>query len=303
MGRVKVKFHWDHSDTKNDTSSCWVRVSQTWAGNGWGSLFIPRIGQEVIINYLDGNPDRPIITGCVYNGERATPVDLPKMQTQSVLRSRPTKTGNGISKTTAIEAGRMHGNEIRFEDKKGDEELYFHAERDLKIDVEDDLETTLYKGSEEHLIKKGDRTIEVTQGNESHSVGGMRDVSVTGDETHENTGNFSHAVKKNYTLEVTKDMLQTIKGKSTIKVTGDLLIDVTGSITFKSGTTISMTSGTATTIKAGTELKSEAGTSFGIKAGTDLKAEALSIAGKASASAEINGGGMLTLKGGMVKIN
>ncbi len=303
MGRVKVKFHWDHSDTKNDTSSCWVRVSQTWAGNGWGSLFIPRIGQEVIINYLDGNPDRPIITGCVYNGERATPVELPKMQTQSVLRSRPTKTGNGISKTTVIEDGRMHGNEIRFEDKKGDEELYFHAERDLKIDVEDDLETTLYKGSEEHLIKKGDRTIEVTEGNESHSVGGTRDVSVTGDETHENTGNFSHAVKKNYTLEVTKDMLQTIKGKSTIKVTGDLLIDVTGSITFKSGKTISMTSATATTIKAGTALTSEAGTSFGIKAGTDLKAEALSIAGKASASAEINGGGMLTLKGGMVKIN
>jgi type VI secretion system secreted protein VgrG len=225
------------------------------------------------------------------------------MQTQSVLRSRPTKTGNGISKTTAIEAGRMHGNEIRFEDKKGDEELYFHAERDLKIDVEDDLETTLYKGSEEHLIKKGDRTIEVTQGNESHTVGGTRDVEVTGDETHENTGNFSHTVKKNHTLTVTKDMLQTIKGKSTIKVTGDLLIDVTGSITFKSGKTISMTSSTATTIKAGTALTSEAGTSFGIKAGTDLKAEALSIAGKASASAEINGGGMLTLKGGMVKIN
>ena len=303
LGRVKVKFHWDHSDTKNDTSSCWVRVSQTWAGNGWGSLFIPRIGQEVIINYLDGNPDRPIITGCVYNGERATPVDLPKMQTQSVLRSRPTKTGNGISKTTAIEAGRMHGNEIRFEDKKGDEELYFHAERDLKIDVEDDLETTLYGGSEEHLIKKGDRTIEVTQGNESHTVGGTRDVAVTGDETHENTGNFSHKIEKDYTLEVTKDMLQTIKGKSTLKITGDLLIDVTGSITFKSGTTVSLTSGTATTIKAGTALTSEAGTSFGIKAGTDLKAEALSIAGKASASAEINGGGMLTLKGGMVKIN
>ncbi len=303
MGRVKVKFHWDRNEKNDDTTSCWVRVSQAWAGNGWGALFIPRIGQEVIVSYLDGNPDRPIITGSVYNGEQATPVELPKKQMQAVIRSRPTKTGDGKSKSTEVEGDRIHGNEIRFDDKKGDEELYFHAERDLKIDIEDDLETTLYKGSEEHFIKKGDRTIKVDKGNEDHTVGGTRSVTVHGDETHENSANFEHKVEENYTLEVTKDMEQTIEGSSTIKITGDLVIDVTGSITFKSGGDMSVSSGTAMTVKAGTTLSSEAGTSYGVKAGADLKLEALSIAGKASASGEIDGGGMLTLKGGMVKIN
>lgn len=303
LGRVKVKFHWDQSDALDDSASCWVRVAQAWAGNGWGSLFIPRIGQEVIISYLDGDPDRPLVTGSVYNGEQATPVALPAKQMQSVIRSRPTKSGDGKSKSVEIEDGRIHGNEIRFDDKKGDEELYLHAERDLKIDIEDDLETTLYKGSEEHLIKKGDRTIEVTKGNEDHTVGGTRSVSVTGKETHENSDEFAHKVEKDYTLEVTKDMSQTIQGKSTIKVTGDLVIDVTGSITFKAGAKLDISSGTDMTVKAGTGLTSEAGTAYGIKAGTALNLEGLSIAGKASASAEVDGGGMLTLKGGMVKIN
>ncbi len=303
LGRVKVKFHWDQNEKNDDTTSCWVRVSQAWAGNGWGSLFIPRIGQEVIVGYLDGNPDRPIITGSVYNGEQATPVALPSKQMQAVIRSRPTKSGDGKSKSTEIEDGRIHGNEIRFDDKKGDEELYFHAERDLKIDIEDDLETTLYKGSEEHLIKKGDRTIEVTAGNEDHTVGGTRDLTVHGDESHSNSGNFEHTVDKAYTLEVTKDMKQTVKGSSTIKVTGDLVIDVTGSITFKSGAAMNISSGAAMAVKSGATLSSEAATSYAIKAGADLKLDALSIAGKASASGEIDGGGMLTLKGGMVKIN
>lgn len=303
LGRVKVKFHWDQSDASDDTCSCWVRVAQAWAGNGWGSLFIPRIGQEVIVSYLDGDPDRPFVAGSMYNGEQATPVELPSKQMQSVIRSRPTKTGDGTSKSAEIEDGRIHGNEIRFDDKKGDEELYLHAERDLKIDIEDDLETTLYKGSEEHLIKKGDRTIEVTTGNESHTVGGTRDVSVTGDETHESSAEFSHTVGKNYTLEVGKDFAQTIKGGTTIKITGDLVIDVGGSITFKAGTSMTVSSGTEMSVKAGTSLKSEAAASYGVKAGADLKLEGLTIAGKASASGEIDGGGMLTLKGGMIKLN
>lgn len=303
LGRVKVKFHWDRADVTDDTASCWVRVAQAWAGNGWGSLFIPRIGQEVIVSYLDGDPDRPIITGSVYNGEQATPVELPARQMQSVIRSRPTKTGDGKSASSEIEGGRIHGNEIRFDDKQGDEELYLHAERDLKIDIEDDLETTLYQGSEEHLVKKGDRTIEVTQGSETHTVGGTRSLSVTGDERHENSAAFAHTVAKGYTLDITEDMEQTVKGSSTIKVSGDLVIDVTGSITFKAGSTLQMSSGTDMTVKAGAGLKSSAAASYAVKAGADLKLEGLSIAGKASASAEIDGGGMLTLKGGMVKIN
>lgn len=302
-GRVKVKFHWDQSDTKDDKASCWVRVSQAWAGNGWGALFIPRIGQEVIVSYLDGNPDRPLITGSVYNGEQATPVNLPNKQMQSVIRSRPTKSGNGRSKSSEIDAGRIHGNELRFDDKMGDEELYLHAEHDMKVDIENDLETTLYKGDEEHLIKKGDRSIEVTRGNETHTVGGKRDLTVHGDETHSNSENFTQTVKKNFTLEVDGDQSETIKGSTTLKITGDLVIDVGGSITFKSGSNTDLTAGTAINAKAGTELSSQAGTSYAIKAGTELKLDALTLAAKASASGQVDGGGMLTIKGGMVKIN
>jgi type VI secretion system secreted protein VgrG len=300
---VKVKFHWDQSSIQDDKASCWVRVSQAWAGNGWGALFIPRIGQEVIVSYLDGNPDRPLITGSVYNGEQATPVNLPSKQMQSVIRSRPTKSGNGRSKTTEIADGRMHGNELRFDDKIGDEELYLHAEHDMKVDIEHDLDTTLYKGSEQHLIKKGDRSVEVTLGNETHTVGGKRDVTVHKDESHSNTTNFEHTVKSNYTLEVDGDLAETIKGKTTIKITGDLVIDVGGSITFKSGKAMDISAGTAIGVKAGTELKSESGTSYAIKAGTELKLDALTLAAKASASGQVDGGGMLTIKGGMVKIN
>ena len=302
-GRVKVKFHWDQSATQDDKASCWVRVSQAWAGNGWGALFIPRIGQEVIISYLDGNPDRPLITGSVYNGEQATPVSLPSKQMQSVIRSRPTKGSNGRSKSTEIADGRIHGNELRFDDKIGDEELYLHAEHDMKIDIEHDLDTTLYTGSEQHLIKKGDRSIEVTTGSETHTVGGKRDLTVHGDETHTDSMNFTHTVKKNYTLEVDGNQSETIKGNTTLKITGNLVIDVGGSITFKSGSNTDITAGTAINVKAGTELSSQAGTGYSIKAGTELKLDALTLAAKASASGQIDGGGMLTVKGGMVKIN
>ena len=302
-GRVKVKFHWDQSTAHDDKASCWVRVSQAWAGNGWGALFIPRIGQEVIISYLDGNPDRPLITGSVYNGEQATPVNLPSKQMQSGFRSRPTKSGNGRSKSAEIADGRIHGNELRFDDKMGDEELYLHAEHDMKVDVEHDLDSTLHGGSETHLIKKGNRSIEVTKGNETHTVGGKRDLTIHADETHSDNANFKHTVKKNYTLEVDGDLAETIKGNTTLKITGNLVIDVGGSITFKSGKNTDVTAGTAINVKAGTELSSQAGTGYAIKAGTELKMDALTLAAKASASGQIDGGGMLTIKGGMVKIN
>jgi type VI secretion system secreted protein VgrG len=127
LGRVKVHFHWDRKGKKDDTSSCRVRVAQVWAGKEWGAIQIPRIGQEVIVSFLEGDPDRPIITGSVYNGENKPPYKLPDNATQSGIKSRSTMSGD--AKTF---------NEIRFEDKKGKEELVVHAEKDLKVDVEND---------------------------------------------------------------------------------------------------------------------------------------------------------------------
>jgi type VI secretion system secreted protein VgrG len=289
-GRIKVQFHWDRLGVKDENSSCWVRVSQSWAGLSWGSLFLPRIGQEVVISYVDGDPDRPLVTGCVYNAENTTPVTLPGMQTQSTIKSRSSKQGAA-------------GNEMRMEDKKDAEEFYFHAQKDMKVEIENDLSTKLVKGSETHTLEKGDRTVDVQTGKEVHKVKGTREVTVTGNETHTNQADFKQAVTGNYEL----------------KVTGNLVIDVTGSISIKSGTTLKSEAGTALTSKAGTALTNEAGTSLTNKAGMDLTNQAgtglknkagttldnegAMVTNKASAMQTVDGGGMLTLKGGLVKIN
>ena len=257
-GRVKLKFYWDGSAGADENSSCWVRVSQSSAGQGWGHLFLPRIGQEVVVSYVDGDPDRPLVTGSVYNGENATPVALPSMQTQSVMRSRSSKGGAA-------------GNEIRMEDKLDSEELYFHAQKDMNVAIENALTTTVIAGAESHVIQKGDRTIDVQTGKETHTVKGTRTLDVTGDETHTNHAAFTQNVSGNYTL----------------KVTGNLVIDVTGSIS----------------IKAGTSLASEGGTTHASKAGTTLSSEGMTISHKASATQTVDGGGMLALKGGLVKLN
>lgn len=281
-GRIKVQFHWDRVGVKDDKSSCWVRVAQSWAGKGWGSLFLPRIGQEVVISFVDGDPDRPLVTGSVYNAENKPPITLPSMQTQSTIRSRSSKEGAA-------------GNEMRMEDKKDAEEFYFHAQKDMKVEIENDLATLLHKGNETHTLEKGDRTIDVQTGKETHSVKGTRELTVTGNETHTNKADFK----------------QVVSGKYELKVTGDLLIDVTGTITIKSassvstkaGTALTNEAGTALTNKAGTALTNEAGTGLKNKAGTTLDNEGAMVNNKASASQTVDGGGMLTLKGGMVKIN
>ena len=129
-GRVKLQFYWDRYGKKDENSSCWVRVSQLWAGKNWGGIHIPRMGQEVIVEFLEGDPDRPIVTGRVYNGEQIPPYALPANKTQSGIKSRSSKGGGGAN-----------FNEIRMEDKKGSEQIYIHAEKNQDNIVEND-ETT-----------------------------------------------------------------------------------------------------------------------------------------------------------------
>ena len=281
-GRVKVRFFWDSLGIKDGKSSCWIRVAQSAAGKGFGTLFMPRVGQEVVISYIDADPDRPLITGSVYNGENATPVTLPTNQTQSVIRTRSSPKGTA-------------GNEIRLEDKKDAEEFFMHAQKDMKVDIENALTTTVIKGAEIHTLTEGDRTVDVKKGKEIHNVKGTRALDITGDETHDNADNFIHTVKGNYTL----------------KVTGDLLLDITGGITIKSGKTVMIDASTTLTAKAGTALTNQAGTSLTNKAsmglvnqaGTTLDNKGAMITHKASAMQTVDGGGMLIIKGGLVKIN
>ncbi len=118
FGRVKVQFFWDREGEYDENSSCFVRVAQIWAGTKWGGMHLPRIGQEVIVDFLEGDPDRPIITGRVYNADNMPPYTLPDNQTQSGIKSRSTKGGSPDN-----------FNELRFEDKKGEEHISMQAER------------------------------------------------------------------------------------------------------------------------------------------------------------------------------
>ncbi len=155
-GRVKVQFHWDRYGNNDQDSSCWIRVSYPWAGSNFGGIQIPRIGQEVIVDFENGDPDRPIIIGRVYNGLNMPPWGLPDNATQSGLLSRSSKGG-----------GPANANALRFEDKKGEEEVWFHAEKNLRTEVEND---------ESHTVGH-DRTKTIVH-NETGTVGAVRDHSV-----------------------------------------------------------------------------------------------------------------------------
>lgn len=180
FGRVKVHFYWDRHDQSNENSSCWIRVSQSWAGKNWGSMQIPRIGQEVIVSFLEGDPDRPIITGRVYNAEQTVPYDLPENATQSGMKSRSSKGGSPAN-----------FNEIRMEDKKGAEQLYIHAERNQDIVVEVD---------------------------ESHSVGHNRNKSIGHDETVTIGNNRLRIVKQEDILSVGQRKTDSISQSYVIEV-------------------------------------------------------------------------------------
>jgi len=153
LGRIKVQFHWDRKGKKDENSSCWIRVGQLWAGAQWGAVFIPRIGQEVIVAFLEGNPDRPLVIGCVYHQSNQPPLDLPGEKTRSTVKSDSTIGGGGF-------------NEIRFEDKKGQEEIYFHAEKDQTIEV----------GNDENHTVNHDRTITIMN-NSTKTVQGKQDTT------------------------------------------------------------------------------------------------------------------------------
>jgi type VI secretion system secreted protein VgrG len=177
-GRIKVQFHWDREGTNDENSSCWIRVSQVWAGAGWGAMHIPRIGQEVIIDFLEGDPDRPIITGRVYHGTNAPPYSLPDEKTKSTIKSDSSLGGGG-------------SNEIRFEDKKGEEEIYLHGQKDWTIAIENDKNQTV--GHDETLSVGNDKTIEIGA-NHTESIGANMSISVGKNKTETVTINTAETI-------------------------------------------------------------------------------------------------------------
>jgi type VI secretion system secreted protein VgrG len=190
-GRIKVKFHWDRREDSQDTpesnSSCWVRVAHPWAGTNWGAMHIPRVGHEVVVQFMDGDPDRPLVTGSVYNATNMPPYKLPDHKTQSGIKSRSTKGGT-----------ENNFNEIRFEDLKGKEELHMQAERDMSTHVKRNQSTSV----------DGDRSV---------SVGGNHSVSVTGTQSTTVTKKETQTYKADREMKVTGKNLDEITAAHTGK--------------------------------------------------------------------------------------
>jgi type VI secretion system secreted protein VgrG len=226
-GRVKVQFHWDREGKKDENSSCWVRVSQPWAGKNWGAVWIPRIGQEVIIDFLEGDPDQPIITGRVYNAEQMPPYDLPDNQTRSTFKSRSTKGG-----------GSANYNEIRFEDKMGSEQIFMNAEKDMDHRVEHDSRE--FVGNDRHLIVKA---------NQLEKVEGDRDEQVTG----------------GHTEKVGGDLSLNVSGDSKEKIGGSMSINIGQALNEKTGMKFAHEAGQEIHLKAGMNVVIEAGMQLTIK--------------------------------------
>jgi type VI secretion system secreted protein VgrG len=203
-GRIKVQFHWDRYGKKDDKSSCWIRVSQPWAGQSWGAITNPRIGQEVIVDFLEGDPDQPIITGRVYNAEQMPPYALPGNKTQSGIVSRSSPGGSADN-----------FNELMFEDKKGSELIYMRAEKDYTNAVEND----------EVRWVGHDRWTEVDN-DETNHIKHDRTETVDNDETITIHGNRTETVDKNETITIHQNRTETVDKNETITISGNRTISV-----------------------------------------------------------------------------
>jgi type VI secretion system secreted protein VgrG len=194
-GRVKVQFHWDRHGQADDKTSCWLRVSSSWAGDRYGGIAIPRVGMEVLVTFLEGDPDQPLVTGCLYHKEHQVPYDLPANKTRTLFKTLSSPGGGGY-------------NELRIEDRKGAEQIYVHAQRDWDENVEHDqkirvgherhdtVEANSYSEfrAEEHRTTHADRKTEIrandhlTVGNSQHLKIGTGQFIEAGNEIHLSSG-------------------------------------------------------------------------------------------------------------------
>ncbi|WP_224223424.1 type VI secretion system tip protein TssI/VgrG, partial [Escherichia coli] len=263
-GRVRVKFHWDRYHGMTEESSCWVRVSQAWAGPGFGNLAIPRVGQEVIVDFLNGDPDQPVVMGRTYHEDNRSPGSLPGTKTQMTIRSKTYK-GSGF-------------NELRFEDATGGEQVYIHAQKnmdtevlnnrttDVKADhtetIGNDQKITVVKGqtvqvgtrkegghdqsitvaNDRCITVRNDQTLQVTNdrtvsvsNDDGLYVRNDRKVTVEGKQEHKTTGNHVSLVEGKHSLVVKGDLARKVSGALGIKVDGDIVLESSSRISLKVG--------------------------------------------------------------------
>ncbi|ETO49620.1 type VI secretion protein Vgr [Yersinia pestis 9] len=273
-GRIRLQFQWDRYGQSNDQSSCWIRVTQPWAGQGWGMLAIPRIGQEVVVDFLHGDPDQPIVTGRTYHANNLPPSALPGAKTQMALQSKTHK-GEGY-------------NELRFEDQDGKQELSMRAQRDMNTTVLNDRSTTVSGNHTETVTKdqavtvSGNQTMDITQ-DQTITVTGTQRIDVTQDriidvtaeqqttvkaddrllisgkqktkidldQEYEVVGSQKKTIGANQTLKVGGYQKNTLEGYKKSKIGGDNTTTVGGHDKLTVGDTITITAGTSITLQCG----------------------------------------------------
>jgi type VI secretion system secreted protein VgrG len=316
-GRIKVKFHWDTAGEYEDKASCWIRVAQVWAGKSFGGLVTPRVGMEVLVSFVNGDPDQPLITGCVYNGVNVTPGSYPKEK----------KTASSFY--TDSSKGHAGFNELRFDDNAGKEEIFLHGQKDMNIIIENDVTETINDGNKimtmeskkgkikreltikegDYIItlKKGDMTVTLEEGNQTITLKkGNQTVTLDeGDQTITlkkgnqtvklDKGDITVKVEGSISIDASKDI--------TIKAKGKITVDAKDDISIKSAKNISSESSMDTKVKGGMNIKMEATMNLEEK-GLMIKREAqTNIQDKANAMMQLEGSAMLAAKGGIITLN
>ena len=284
-GRIKVAFHWDRYGQRDGSDSCWVRVAHGWAGGGWGMQFTPRIGQEVVVDFLEGDPDRPLVVGSVYNGRNAIPYETP---TQSGIRTHSSKEGTAAN-----------FNEIRFEDKKDEEQIFVQGEKNLDVRIKNDAFEWI--GNNRHLVVKKDQLEhvehnrdEIVDADHKEKIGKDRHLQIEGKEAKAVGGSLSLTVKGN--------VIEVFKADHSEQTTGDyylkadnVVIEAMSNLTLKvGGSSIAIEAG-GIGIKTGGQIKVECMAAMDVKATGPLSIQ--------SSATTVKGDGAVTIQGGVVKIN
>ena len=295
--RIKVKFHWDSRTKQDENSSCWIRTAQIWAGNNFGSLIVPRVGMEVLVQFINGDPDQPIVVGCLYNGVNKAIEYAKNNATVSSFRTNTLQTENGF-------------NELSFNDKKDEEEIFIHAQKDMNLVIENNVQEVLLEGSKQTVlesqkgstensltIKKGRNTVTLNQG----------DYAITldqGDQTITLKNGNQSVTLSNGNLKID------VKGEISIKATKDINIETDGEFRVKSGKKMTLNSSNAIDIKATNDLKIDCAKlsanaknaielialSFKCNAKTNVQIDGLAIKVNAKATLNIEANAVATIK-------
>ncbi len=302
-GRIKVQFHWDRAGSNDEHSTCWVRVSQAMSASGWGAVALPRIGQEVVVTFIEGDPDRPLVTGAVYNGLNTPPYALPENKTKTVLRTQS-------HKATGY-------NELAFEDEAEQQEIAIYAQKDMRIKV---LNTRYRQIEQDEELK--------VAGNQQNEIGGDATESIAGNKVTTTKQTLTETVMSDVTLNeyqkktvaVKTDVTQAITDNHTLTIAVNDTIDTSGTLTQNIGVhrishitdDESLTVGGALSVEVGanTSIKSDGNTSVissdSIKVQTGYAGIILQKSGKVrlyGAAVTIDGSNSVTAKGGKVNLN